>query len=190
MLFSLHSLTLFQIIAPWRLDEFTTRFQGRQDLLKYASENGIPVSVTPKAPWSMDANLMHISYESGILENPDNEPPKDLYLMTKDPKEAPDEAVRVEIKFERGLPVQVKSNAGTYETALDIFLFLNEIGGRNGVGRIDIVENRFLGLKVSVFFVILVKIILNKLNFSRGVCTKLRPVSFYIQLIQIWKCSV
>lgn len=75
-----------KIIAPWRIQEFIDKFEGRQDLLKYAKENNIPVSVTPKAPWSMDANLMHISYESGILENPDQEPPDDLYLMTTDPK--------------------------------------------------------------------------------------------------------
>ncbi|XP_018568294.1 argininosuccinate synthase [Anoplophora glabripennis] len=136
-----------KIIAPWRLEEFTTRFQGRQDLLKYASENDIPVSVTPKAPWSMDANLMHISYESGILENPSKEPPKDLYLMTKDPRSAPNEPVRIEIHFQHGLPVSVKTDGSSFNNPLDIFLFLNKIGGQHGVGRIDIVENRFLGLK-------------------------------------------
>lgn len=119
--------------------------------MKYASENGIPVSVTPKAPWSMDANLMHISYESGILEDPSKEPPKDLYLMTKDPRSAPDESVRLEIQFEHGLPISAKTDNGFFNNALDIFLFLNKIGGQHGVGRIDIVENRFLGLKVSSY---------------------------------------
>ncbi|KAJ8928513.1 hypothetical protein NQ314_018929, partial [Rhamnusium bicolor] len=136
-----------KIIAPWRLDEFTNRFQGRQDLLKYASENNIPVSVTPKAPWSMDANLMHISYESGILENPNNEAPKDLYLMTKDPKSAPEESVKIEVHFQHGLPVSIQTENKCYINPLDIFLFLNKVGGDHGVGRIDIVENRFLGLK-------------------------------------------
>lgn len=79
----------FKIIAPWRIEEFTKRFEGRQDLLKFAAENNIPVSVTPKAPWSMDANLMHISYESGVLEDPNHEPPQDLFLMSTDPKLSP-----------------------------------------------------------------------------------------------------
>ncbi|KAJ8945011.1 hypothetical protein NQ318_010213 [Aromia moschata] len=136
-----------KIIAPWRLEEFTTRFQGRQDLLKYASENGIPVSVTPKAPWSMDANLMHISYESGILENPNNEAPQDLYLMTKDPKLAPQESVKLEIRFQNGFPISVHTGDVTYDNPLDILMFLNKVGGEHGVGRIDIVENRFIGLK-------------------------------------------
>lgn len=139
-----------KVIAPWRLSEFTDRFQGRQDLLKYASENGIPVSVTPKAPWSMDANLMHISYESGILENPENEPPSDLYQMTKDPKQAPDEFYPIEISFKGGLPVFLKTRENKIiNKPLEMFEFLNSVGGEYGVGRIDIVENRFIGLKVS-----------------------------------------
>ncbi|KAF2905276.1 hypothetical protein ILUMI_00896 [Ignelater luminosus] len=137
-----------KIIAPWRIPEFTEKFQGRQDLLKYASENGIPVSVTPKAPWSMDANLMHISYESGILENPENEPPSDLYQMTKDPKEAPNETYPIEINFKAGLPVYLKTRENKIiNKPLEIFEFLNSIGGEYGIGRIDIVENRFIGLK-------------------------------------------
>ncbi|XP_019876483.1 argininosuccinate synthase [Aethina tumida] len=137
-----------KIIAPWRMEEFTSKFQGRSDLLKYASENGIPVSVTPKAPWSMDANLMHISYESGILEDPNNEPPADLFLMTVDPKKSPNTPYKLTITFENGIPVLLKAQDNTeYKGALDIFLFLNKIGGQYGVGRIDIVENRFIGLK-------------------------------------------
>lgn len=137
-----------KIIAPWRIEKFTKKFEGRQDLLKYAEENKIPVSVTPKAPWSMDANLMHISYESGILENPDSEPPKDLFLMTKDPKEAPEKSTRLEITFEKGIPILLRmDDIETITNPLDIFTTLNEIGGKNGIGRIDIVENRFLGLK-------------------------------------------
>ncbi|KAJ8925454.1 hypothetical protein NQ315_009288 [Exocentrus adspersus] len=136
-----------KIIAPWRLEEFTARFQGRQDLLKYASDNGIPVSVTPKAPWSMDANLMHISYESGILEDPSNEAPSDLFLMTKDPKLAPDNSVRIEVEFQHGLPVSVTVGDEIHRNPLDMFILLNKIGGQHGVGRIDITENRFIGLK-------------------------------------------
>lgn len=119
--------------------------------MRYASENQIPVSVTPKAPWSMDANLMHISYESGILENPSNEPPSDLYLMTRNPKEAPDEGLKLEIYFKKGLPdvVKVGDTGEVYKEPLGILLFLNKVAGEHGIGRIDIVENRFLGLKVS-----------------------------------------
>lgn len=143
-------LLLFtQIIAPWRLPEFIRKFQGRQDLLQYASENNIPVSVTPKEPWSMDANLMHISYESGILENPNSHPPPNLYLMTEDPKASSEKPCRLEVHFESGIPILVKSEEKVLNVPLDILTYLNDIGGRHGIGRIDIVENRFIGLKVS-----------------------------------------
>uniref|UniRef100_A0A672ISV8 Argininosuccinate synthase n=1 Tax=Salarias fasciatus TaxID=181472 RepID=A0A672ISV8_SALFA len=102
-----------------------------------------------KAPWSMDANLMHISYESGILEDPKSHAPVDLYLMTKNPEEAPNAPDVLEITFRKGVPVKVTNlkDATSKDAALDIFLYLNEIGGRHGVGRIDIVENRFIGMK-------------------------------------------
>lgn len=142
------------MIAPWRLEEFINKFQGRKDLLKYASENNIPVSATPKAPWSMDANLMHISYESGILENPFNEPPADLYLMTQNPKTAPNLCCTLEISFKNGLPFSIKTQDGITTKPLDILILLNKIGGLHGIGRIDIVENRYIGLKVTIFDVI------------------------------------
>lgn len=94
---------------------------------------------------------MHISYESGILENPWNEPPEDLFLMTKDPKASPETPARIEVEFERGLPVLLKDGENTFNKPLDIFIRLNEIGGEHGVGRIDIVENRFIGMKVTEF---------------------------------------
>lgn len=94
---------------------------------------------------------MHISYESGILENPNNEAPKDLFLMTKDPKESPNIPVRLKIYFENGLPKTVESEDGKkFSNPVDILTFLNKIGGEYGVGRIDIVENRFIGLKVRI----------------------------------------
>uniref|UniRef100_A0A673N9C6 Argininosuccinate synthase n=1 Tax=Sinocyclocheilus rhinocerous TaxID=307959 RepID=A0A673N9C6_9TELE len=138
-----------QIIAPWRIPEFYSRFRGRTDLMEYAEKHGIPVPVTPKAPWSMDANLMHISYESGILENPKNHAPPDLYQMTKNPEDSPNEPDVLEIHFAKGVPVKVRHvKEGTCkETPLEIFCYLNEIGGKHGVGRIDIVENRFIGMK-------------------------------------------
>uniref|UniRef100_A0A8C2FMD3 Argininosuccinate synthase n=1 Tax=Cyprinus carpio TaxID=7962 RepID=A0A8C2FMD3_CYPCA len=102
-----------------------------------------------QAPWSMDANLMHISYESGVLENPKNHAPPDLYQMTKNPEDSPSEPDLLEIHFTRGVPVKVTHvKEGTCkETPLEIFCYLNEIGGKHGVGRIDIVENRFIGMK-------------------------------------------
>uniref|UniRef100_I3J3Y9 Argininosuccinate synthase n=1 Tax=Oreochromis niloticus TaxID=8128 RepID=I3J3Y9_ORENI len=138
-----------KIIAPWRIPEFYNRFRGRTDLMEYAKEHGIPVPVTPRAPWSMDANLMHISYESGILENPKSRAPADLYLMTKNPEDSPNVQDVLEIEFKKGVPVKVTNmNDGISKTtALDIFSYLNEIGGKHGVGRIDIVENRFIGMK-------------------------------------------
>lgn len=140
-----------QIIAPWRLKDFTTKFNGRSDLLKYAAENNIPVSATPKAPWSMDANLMHISYESGLLEDPFQIPPKNLYQFSVDPQLAPDIPYNFEINFNKGLPSSIVLNNGKLVSEpLEMFLTLNKIGSENGIGRIDIVENRFVGLKVCI----------------------------------------
>lgn len=140
------------MIAPWRLEEFTSKFQGRSDLLQYAKENEIPVTATVKAPWSTDANLMHISYEGGILEDPSQEPPEDLYQMTISPKKAPEEPYGLEIEFRKGLPISLKTQENRIITnELDMFVFLNNVGGQYGVGRIDIVENRCIGLKVSNF---------------------------------------
>ncbi|XP_044031030.1 argininosuccinate synthase isoform X1 [Siniperca chuatsi] len=145
-----------KIIAPWRIPEFYNRFRGRKDLMEYAQKHGIPVPVTPRAPWSMDANLMHISYESGILENPKaiktltkTHAPADLYQMTKNPEDSPNVPDVLEIEFRNGVPVTVTNvKEGTSkDSPLDIYSYLNEIGGRHGVGRIDIVENRFIGMK-------------------------------------------
>ncbi|KAK2535168.1 Ass1, partial [Columba livia] len=111
--------------------------------------HGIPVPVTPQTPWSMDENLMHISYEAGILENPKNPAPPGLYTKTCDPATSPDSPDVLEIEFERGVPVKV-TNAGdgsTRSSALELFMYLNDIAGKHGVGRIDIVENRFVGMK-------------------------------------------
>ncbi|XP_040054073.2 argininosuccinate synthase isoform X1 [Gasterosteus aculeatus] len=138
-----------KIIAPWRIPEFYNRFQGRKDLMEYAQKRGIPVPVTPQAPWSMDANLMHISYESGILENPKSHGPADLYLMTKNPEDAPNTPDVLEIEFTNGVPVKVTNikEGQSKDSPLEIFSYLNEIGGKHGVGRIDIVENRSIGMK-------------------------------------------
>lgn len=136
------------VIAPWRMPAFFNRFAGRQDLLKFAAENGIPVSSTPKAPWSQDDNLAHCSYESGILEKPDMPAPKDVWTRTVDPLEAPDTPTKFSVTFDAGKPVKLEVEGGeTVTGSLEIFKALNDIAGRNGVGRIDIVESRFIGLK-------------------------------------------
>uniref|UniRef100_A0A1B0CVH8 Argininosuccinate synthase n=1 Tax=Lutzomyia longipalpis TaxID=7200 RepID=A0A1B0CVH8_LUTLO len=137
----------FSVIAPWRIPEFCERFQGRDDLLAYAKANGIEVEATPKAPWSMDANFMHISYESGVLEDPAHIAPEDLYKMTRGPSEWPDKPTIIEVEFARGIPVAVIKDKVRTEDPVAIVELLNRIGGDHGVGRIDIVENRFVGLK-------------------------------------------
>ncbi|XP_039434886.1 argininosuccinate synthase [Culex pipiens pallens] len=138
-----------KVIAPWRLPEFCERFQGRTDLLEYAKKNNIPVSATTKAPWSMDANIMHISYESGLLEDPAIAAPEELYQMTQSPQKSAETPTTVEIIFKDGAAVRASEliSGKTMERPVDILTFLNKIGGEHGVGRIDLVENRFLGLK-------------------------------------------
>ncbi|XP_037730468.1 argininosuccinate synthase [Drosophila subpulchrella] len=139
-----------KIIAPWRDVEFCRQFQGRQDLIAYAQKHGIEVSAKPATPWSTDANILHISYESGVLEDPNTVAPDNLYEMTVDPlTKAPRDPVRLVIQFHRGLPTSVEDLASSrvYTKPLDMLEFLNELGGSYGIGRIDIVENRYVGLK-------------------------------------------
>ena len=137
-----------QVIAPWRLPEFYERFAGRNDLLDYAAQVGIPVSSTKSKPWSMDENLAHCSYEAGILEDPDVTPPEDMWKLTVDPLKAPLSPEDFILTFEKGLPVRLDTAKGeTITDALKLFLEANAIARRHGVGRIDIVENRFIGLK-------------------------------------------
>ncbi|XP_065828924.1 argininosuccinate synthase-like [Oscarella lobularis] len=138
-----------QVIAPWRMPEFYKRFEGRTGLLKYAEERNIPLPVTKESPYSCDENLMHISYEGGILENPAAVPPERIFKMTCHSELWPDKPENIEIEFKNGIPVKVSNldDGTTKEKPLDLFLYLNEVGGRHGVGRIDIVENRFIGMK-------------------------------------------
>ncbi len=129
-----------QVIAPWR----TWAFSGRPDLVAYAQKHGIPVGVTKEKPYSMDANLLHISYEGGILEDPWAEPPADMFRMTTNPEDAPDHPEYVEVEFEAGDPVAVN---GERLSPAALLARLNDIGGRHGVGRVDMVENRYVGMK-------------------------------------------
>ena len=129
-----------KVIAPWREWDL----KGRADCVAYAEAHGIPVPVTADKPYSMDANLLHISYEGGVLENPWTAPPADMFSMTTNPQDAPDEPQHVTIGFKEGTPVSVD---GRNLEPVDLLSRLNEIGGRHGVGRVDIVENRFVGIK-------------------------------------------
>jgi len=134
-----------EVVAPWRLPEFYNRFPGRQALLAYAAQQGIPVVQTTSKPWSMDENLAHCSYEAGILEDPNTTPPKDMWKLTVDPLDAPDKPEDFVIHFEKGVPVKLETNGKTVTEPLELFLEANAIARRNGVGRIDIVESRYTG---------------------------------------------
>ncbi|MEX2583250.1 MAG: argininosuccinate synthase [Gemmatimonadota bacterium] len=138
-----------RVIAPWKEREFLQRFRGRSDLLAFAKENEIPVEASVEKPYSSDENLMHRSYEAGLLEDPMQTPPEDMFKVTRSPESAPDEAAAVEIEFKDAIPVEARNLAdGTVHTdPLDLFIYLNELGGRHGIGRVDMVENRFVGIK-------------------------------------------
>lgn len=136
-----------KVIAPWRDPAFFKRFAGRKDLLDYAAEKGIPVFQTKAKPWSTDENMAHISFEAGILEDPDCTPPKDMWKLTVDPLDAPDTPEEFAVEFTKGKPSKLITNGKEITEPLEIFLEANAIARRNGVGRIDIVENRFIGIK-------------------------------------------
>ena len=129
-----------KVVAPWREWEF----KGRSDLIAYAAKHKIPVTATAEKPYSTDRNLMHISYEGGILEDPWAEPPADIFQLTKAPEDARGDAEYVEISFEKGEPVAVNGEA---LSAVALLEALNRKGGEHGIGRVDLVENRFVGMK-------------------------------------------
>jgi argininosuccinate synthase len=129
-----------KIIAPWRIWDF----KSRSDLIKFAEEYGIPVTSTVEKPYSMDRNLLHLSFEGGILEDPWNEPPRDMFRLTADPMDAPDTPEDIIISFRSGDPVAVN---GEEMSPATILTKLNDHAGRHGIGRVDIVENRYVGMK-------------------------------------------
>ena len=135
------------VIAPWRMREFLDRFKGRTDLMNYCAEHNIPIDASPKSPYSMDENLYHISYESGVLEDPNHSPEEDMYRMTLAPVDAADKPERVTVVFKDGVPVELQTSEKTYKDPLELFKACNELGRKHGIGRIDIVENRFIGIK-------------------------------------------
>ena len=129
-----------KIIAPWR--EWT--FKSRSDLIAYSRDCGIPITVTEEKPYSTDRNLFHISFEGGILEDPWNEPPEDMFVLSVSPERAPDKPTYIELEFEQGIPVAID---GERLDPVALLTNLNEIAGKNGIGRVDMVESRFVGMK-------------------------------------------
>jgi len=129
-----------KIIAPLR----EWHMYSREEEIEYAKENNIQIDATKKSPYSLDKNIWGMSIECGILEDPWNEPPEDAYQMSIDPDKAPSKPTYVEIEFEKGVPVKIN---GKKRNPVDLILKLNEIGGKNGIGRTDLVENRLVGIK-------------------------------------------
>lgn len=158
-----------EVMAPWRMENFRAQFPGRTEMIAYAEKEGIPVTASVKKPYSMDRNLLHISFESGMLEDPwfDGTVPevRDMYVLSVSPEDAPDKAEYIEILFEKGDAIGLKhpelaelaatlgvtsigeQNGYTLYTPFGIMKLLNRLGGRNGIGRVDMVENRFVGMK-------------------------------------------
>ncbi|MCL6457124.1 MAG: argininosuccinate synthase [Gorillibacterium sp.] len=137
-----------QVIAPWRLEAFRERFPGRAEMIAYAEEQGINVQATVAKSYSTDRNLLHISFESGILEDPWFDPSadsnKDMFVLSVAPEDAPNEAEYIELEFAAGNCVAVN---GEQLSPLEVMNILNKLGGKHGIGRVDMVENRFVGMK-------------------------------------------
>ena len=131
-------------IVPWRIPEFFEKIKGRKEAMDFAEEHGIPVKATVSQPWSSDDNLLHISFEAGILEDPNVRPPKDMFEYSVDPKDAPEEAEVIELEFDKGEAVKLNGEA---LSPANMLRKLNEIGGKHGVGRVDMVESRYVGMK-------------------------------------------
>jgi argininosuccinate synthase len=129
-----------RIVAPWKI----WNFKSRKDLIQYAQKHGIPVPVTAEKPYSSDRNLLHISFEGGILEDPWMAPPEEMFVLTRSPEKAPNRPLSIEIEFERGNPVAVN---GRRMSPAELLAELNRLGGEHGVGRADMVENRYVGMK-------------------------------------------
>jgi argininosuccinate synthase len=129
-----------KVIAPWR----EWPFRSRSELIEYATKHHIPISASKDKPYSIDRNLMHVSYEGGILEDPWLEPPDDIFTLTKSPESAPKRPATLEIEFEEGIPISIDGHP--FEPAA-LLQTLNIIGGEHGIGRVDLVENRFVGMK-------------------------------------------
>ena len=137
-----------QVIAPWRIETYRNQFPGRKEMIAYCEKHGIRIQASAKKPYSMDRNLLHISYEAGILEDPwldaFSKKNKDMFRLTVAPEDAPNRPETVELEFRRGDCIAVN---GRKMTPLEVMQTLNALGGKHGVGRVDMVENRFVGMK-------------------------------------------
>jgi argininosuccinate synthase len=137
-----------EVIAPWRSEKFRSDFPGRAEMIAYAEKHGIPVTASAAKPYSTDRNLLHISFESGMLEDPWFDPSaeenEDMYVLSVSPENAPDQAEYVELEFDKGNCVAINGEA---LSPLQVMEKLNELGGKHGIGRVDMVENRFVGMK-------------------------------------------
>lgn len=138
-----------ECISPWKDEDFLSRFKGRSDLIGYAEEYDIPIKASSGKPYSEDENLLHISHEAGILEDPGFRPTENIYSMTVSPQKAPDAETIIELEFKDGTPIKASNLTEkiSKRDPLELFVYLNELGIKNGIGRIDIVENRFIGVK-------------------------------------------
>ena len=138
-----------KVIAPWKNTAFLDTFKGRTDLLEYAEKHGIPTKQSASKPYSEDDNLLHISHEAGILEDPGHECENSIYSHTVSPEDAPDTPTKIKIEFKDGIPIKVThlGNNTVKTDPLELFEYLNELGRENGIGRLDMVENRFVGIK-------------------------------------------
>ncbi len=138
-----------KVISPWKDPEFLSQFQGRSDMIRYAAGHRIPVKASISKPYSEDDNLMHISHEAGILEDPLYFAGKDILEKMVMPMDAPDKETHISITFKDGIPVNVtnRDDGSSYNDPLELFTYLNKLGGANGIGLLDMVENRFVGIK-------------------------------------------
>lgn len=151
--FEMTYLTLMpevSIISPWKDPAFLQQFKGRPDMIQYAQAQGIPISSSIEKPYSMDENIFHTSYEGGLLENPAYAPHECMYQQTVSPTAAPDKETHIAIEFSRGIPIAVthlEEGTTVCQAPVELLHYLNRLGRENGIGRIDIVENRFVGMK-------------------------------------------
>ncbi len=133
-----------KVVAPWRDASFSSVIKGRAEAIQYAKKHGIPVKATAKKPWSSDENLLHISFEAGMLEDPAAKPLPDMFELTVDPLNAPNTPEKAVIDFDRGCPVAVN---GKKLTPAKLLALANKLAGKHGVGRVDMVESRYVGMK-------------------------------------------
>ncbi|MDR2391958.1 MAG: argininosuccinate synthase, partial [Planctomycetota bacterium] len=133
-----------KVIAPWRDREFSSVIKGRAEAIAYAKKHGIPVKATVEKPWSSDENLLHISFEAGMLENPAARPLADMFELTIDPRKAPDKPEKLSVDFAHGFPVAIN---GRKASPVGLMEIANRLAGRHGIGRVDMVESRYVGMK-------------------------------------------